>query len=265
MLNVPFPARGGGGGTGDLRKACEFPWVPVWLRLKGLENKSIRHLQRNKHVEKKRPTRTNTKAEKSRLGHLTAPSLILEESGSVVKSEGCWSDTLENQIFTLSSWIFHIWNVEALTKLQMLQKKKNWCWTHFSCSLPPFFFSCCVKLKENCLSWKNERYCWTLFLSLILEDVLHVLKCRPGWTLRPCQSGRVFFCMFADSHIVQFGAEAAPPSRPTQSKPRGPRRALRRQEPVQISLQAPDFFFMYCYAKKKTNKQRNCWNWQRNS
>lgn len=50
MLNVPFPARGGG--TGDLRKACEFPWVPVWLRLKGLENKSIRPLQRNKHGKK---------------------------------------------------------------------------------------------------------------------------------------------------------------------------------------------------------------------
>lgn len=44
----------------------------VWLRLKGLETSPYEPSREYKHVEK-RPTRTNTKAEKRRLGHLKPP------------------------------------------------------------------------------------------------------------------------------------------------------------------------------------------------
>lgn len=107
-------------------------------------------------------------------------------------------------------------------------------------------FSCCVKLKQNSLNWK-----WALLLNTVLSLIWKMISC-PEMLSRldaVSVSERQYFLYVCRQPYCPVWGWGFLPAGP-QYKHRGPRRALRRQEPVQITLQAPFFSFIVCTAKK---------------
>lgn len=102
----------------------------------------------------------------------------------------------------------------------------------------------------NKILWiENEHYFWTLFFSLIWKMIF--VSWNVVWAGR-CVRVRVaeyFLYVCRQPYCPVWGWGYLPAG--LQYQHRGPRRALRKQEPVQITLQAPSFFsFIVCKTKK---------------
>lgn len=102
-----------------------------------------------------------------------------------------------------------------------------------------FLFSCCVKLKQNSLNWK-----WALLLNTVFSLIWKMIfvSWNVVWAGR-CVRVRVaeyFLYVCRQPYCPVWGWGYLPAG--LQYQHRGPRRALRKQEPVQITLRAPSFF-----------------------